>query len=237
MSGHSKWKQIKQKKGAADAKRGTLFSQLSKLITVAARSGQNLDMVLARAKTANMPADNIDRAIKKGTGELGDGVQIEALTYEAYGPGGAALLIGVLTDSRNRAVQAVKTALKKHGGRLAESGSVQYLFDHKGMIEVAIDPTKSRDDVELALIEAGAEDIQTDDDALTVFVAPVDLMATKQAIEAAGFSVRDAQLTNVAKLAIKLSSDDEAKLVELMEAIDDQDDVDTVETNADLSIN
>lgn len=235
MSGHSKWAQIKRKKGATDVKRGKLFSQLTKAITVAARTGQNLDMAVARAKAANMPADNIDRAIKKGTGELNDGTQIEELTYELYGPGGAAILVGVLTDNRNRSVNELKAVLNKQGGRLAESGSVQYLFDRKGLIDVQIDESIPSEEVELALIEAGAEEIDEDDDRFVITVAPNELMAAKHLIEEAHFSVVDAKLSNVAKLTINLSPNDEAKLVRFMEALDDLDDVEAVETNADLS--
>jgi len=234
MSGHSKWKQIKNKKGAADVKRGKLFSQISKLITVAARTGQNLDMVVARAKMANMPADNIGRAIKKGQGELGDGVQIESLIYEAYGPGGSALLITVLTDNKNRTLAEIKTILKKAGASFANAGSVQYLFDRKGLIDVASDPARSSDETELALIEAGAEDIQSDDEQLTVVVDPANLATVKPAIEAAGLSVIDAKLGHQPKLSLKLSAIDEASLIELMQAIDDHDDVETIETNANL---
>lgn len=255
MSGHSKWKQIKQKKGAADVKRGKLFSQISKLITVSARTGQNLDMVIERAKAANMPAENIDRAIKKGTGELADGIQIESLVYEAYGPGGAALLVTVVTDNRNRSSAELRAVLNKLGGRLAEVGSVQYLFDRKGAIEVALDPSPRRehlrsgpkgdssevkeapsyDELELLLIDAGADDLQTEDDRLVVFTQPTDVGAVRDVIKAAGFTILDAKLVNVAKLTITLSSDDAEKLLRLMEAIDELDDVESVETNADLS--
>lgn len=234
MSGHSKWAQIKRKKGATDVKRGKLFSQLTKAITVAARSGQNLDMAVARAKAANMPAENIDRAVKKGTGELNDGTQIEAALYEAYGPGGSALLISVLTDNKNRTLAEIKTILKKGGANFSNAGSVQYLFDHKGVIEVACDTSRSLDEVELMLIEAGADDIQLGDEQLTVIVDPTALMATKATIESAGLAVADAQLANVAKLSLTLSADDEIQLLELMEALHEHDDVESVETNAEL---
>ena len=234
MSGHSKWKQIKYKKGAADVKRGKIFSSLTKAITVASRTGQNLDMAVSRAKTANMPANNIERAIKKGTGELNDGTTIEELVYECYGPGGAAILISALTDNRNRTLAELKSTLNKLGGRLAETGSVQYLFDRQGLIEVALNPNRARDDVELMLIEAGVDDIQAEDDRLSIIVSPSALMLTKKAIEQNGLSVLDTHLTNVAKMTITLSSDDEQKLIRLMEAIDELDDVESIETNAEL---
>jgi len=234
MSGHSKWKQIKHKKGAADVKRGKIFSQLSKGITVAARTGQNLDIAIARAKTANMPADNIDRAIKKGTGELNDGTIIESPLYEAYGPGGAALLIGTLTDNKNRTLAEVKLALKDHGGRLADSGSVQYLFERKGSIDVALDPTKSRDDVELALIDAGADDIEHGDDRMTVLTPAAELATVRSKLEAAGFILLDAALAWIPNAPLMLAEEDQAKLLTLMEALDELDDVEVVETNANL---
>ncbi len=235
MSGHSKWAQIKRKKGATDVKRGKLFSQLTKAITVAARTAQNLDMAIARAKTANMPADTIDRAMKKGTGELTDGSQIESAVYEAYGPGGAAMLITVLTDNKNRTLAEIKTTLKKAGSVLANSGSVQYLFDRRGVIEVVGTPSRPPDEIELALIEAGAEDIQADADRLTVTVQSSALMATQRAIEAAGYAVLDARFAHVAKHMIPLAQEAQASLLTLMEALDDLDDVESIETNADLS--
>ena len=254
MSGHSKWKQIKNKKGAADVKRGKLFSQISKLITVSARTGQNLDMAIDRAKAANMPADNIDRAIKKGTGDLGDGAQIESLTYEAYEPGGSALLVTMLTDNRNRSVQELKAIFNKLGGRLAESGSVQYLFDRKGAIEVSLNrrehlrsgsaasdhssevkEAQLTDEIELALIEAGAEDLEIDDDRITVVTAPAELATVRDAVKARGLTVLDAKLIHAPKALTELSPDDQAKVLKLLEAIDDLDDVESVETTADLT--
>ena len=234
MSGHSKWKQIKNKKGAADVKRGKLFSQLSKGITVAARTGQNLDMAIARAKSENMPSDNIQRAIDKGTGAA-EGEQISEYTYEAYGPGGSAIMVSVLTDNNNRALADFKLVLKKNDGRLADAGSVQYQFERKGVIEVPLDGSKDRDDVELALIEAGADDIQDEDESLVVYTGPQELMTVRMATEAAGITVADAKITFVAKMPIKLGAEDQEKLLKLMEAIDELDDVEAIETNADLS--
>ncbi len=235
MSGHSKWKQIKHKKGAADVKRGKLFSQLTKGITLAARTGLNLDMAIERAKAANMPAENIDRAIKKGTGELADGALIESLVYEAYGPGGSALIISVLTDNKNRTIGNIKTILKKADSILANSGSVQYLFDRSGLIDVALDPTRTQAECELSLIDVGAQEIQPADDHLVVVVNPTKLITTKAAIEAIGLQVLDARLGNVPKQGIKLKADDEEKLVKLMASLDDLDDVASIETNAELS--
>ncbi len=234
MSGHSKWKQIKHKKGAADVKRGKIFSQLSKAVTVAARTGQNVDMAIARAKTANMPTENIERAVKKGTGELNDGTTIESPLYEAYGPGGAALLIATLTDNKNRTLGDVKMALKDHGGRLADSGSVQYLFTRKGSIDVALDPTRARDHVELALIDAGAEEIEPGDDRMTVITSPTELAAVRAKLETADFEILDASLAFVPITPIALSDDNRDKLISLMEALDELDDVESIETNAEL---
>jgi YebC/PmpR family DNA-binding regulatory protein len=232
MSGHSKWAQIKRKKGAIDVKRGKLFSQLTKAITVAARTGQNLEMAVSRARAANMPADTVDRAIKKGTGELRDGVQIESLVYELYGPGGSALLVTVLTDNKNRTLAEIRTICTKLGARLVDSGSVQYLFDRQGVIDVQPDDSVMPDAFELELIDAGASDIASGDGAWSVIVAARDVMTVKRAIEAAGRVVTDARLVNVPKQTIDLSSYNRDALERLVDALESLDDVESVDTNA-----
>lgn len=234
MSGHSKWAQIKRKKGATDVKRGKLFSQLIKAITVAARTGQNLEMAVERAKAANMPADNIDRAIKRGTGESGGGVQIESLTYEVYGPAGAALLVNVLTDNKNRSLAELKAVLNKQGGRLAESGSVQYLFERIGIAEVISDNNRSQDELDLLLIDAGAKDLEHEDDRTYVYTNPYELTQVHKKIADLNLKILDTKFTNVPKMTIILQGSDEQKLIKLMEAIEELDDVESVETNADL---
>ncbi|MBI4023161.1 YebC/PmpR family DNA-binding transcriptional regulator [Candidatus Berkelbacteria bacterium] len=232
MSGHSKWTQIKRKKGAADVKRGALFSKLAKQLTVAARQEKNLDMVVAAARAANMPKDNIERAIKKGTGELGDGAQIEDVLYEAYGPGGAAILIETLTDNRNRTVNELRAVLNKWGGSLGQSGAVQFLFDRRGVVEVAAgtDPEATQ----LGLIEAGVEDVALEEDRVVGYVAPAKLGAVSRAVEASTLTALDTRLAWLPKALYPVDEVAETKLLKLLEAIDELEDVSSVETNAEL---
>lgn len=232
MSGHSKWTQIKRKKGAADVKRGQLFSRLAKQLTVAARQSKNLDLAIAAAKAANMPKDNIERAIAKGTGAGGDGVQIEEVLYEAYGPGGAALLIATLTDNRNRTVNELRAVFNKLGGTLAQSGAVQFLFDHRGVIEVAAGPDP--DATQLALIEAGVDDIELEDDRIVGYSRPTELQVVHDRIEVAGQAVLETRLAWIPKAEHPVSDADREKLFKLLEAIDELEDVESVETNAAL---
>lgn len=230
MSGHSKWAQIKRAKGATDIKRGKAFTQLAKAITVAARLGRNLDTAVAAAKAANMPKDNIDRAIKRGTGELGNEAQIEEVTYEAYGPGGAALLITALTDNRNRTIGDLRAVANKHGLNLAQPGSVLYLFDERGILEVAI--RGSADETQLALIDAGADDIEVQEDHLIGYVAPQQLATLQQAATLAQLSILGAKIGFVPKTLHVLSIEDQERLLRVMDLIDELDDVSAVETNA-----
>lgn len=232
MSGHSKWSQIKRKKGAADVKRGAAFGKLAKAITVAARLGKNLDMAIATAKAANMPKDNIDRAIKRGTGELADGMQIEQVLYEAYGPGGAALLISTFTDNRNRTVNELRAVGNKREFSLAQPGAVQYLFEQKGIFEVEVGA--DADATELLLIDAGADAIERDDDRMIVFVAPNQASAFRDALLAAGLSIHENRLSFVPKTTVTLAEDARDKLLKALEAIDELDDVEAVETSAEL---
>lgn len=231
MSGHSKWSTIKRKKGAADARRGQLFSKLAKSITVAARLGKNLDMEVAAAKAANMPKANIDRAIKKGTGELGEGAQIEEIVYEAYGPGGVAILIKTFTDNRNRTMGDLRAVANKYGLRLAESGSVKYLFDLRGIIVVP----KLTEDQQLELIDAGAEDFEDEDGVVTIYMSPTHLSQVQQKIELLGLKPTELRIAYISKSLQPVDDNTQQKLIDALEALEELEDVDSVETNADLN--
>ncbi len=239
MSGHSKWSTIKRKKGATDAKRGAIFTKLIREITVAAREGggavefnPRLRLAVDTAKAANMPSDNIDRAIRKGTGDL-EGVSYEEITYEGYGPGGVALYIETLTDNANRTVADVRHALGRHGGSLGTTGSVAWQFERKG--QILIDATRYTEEAVFeAAIEAGAEDVAGGDDE---FVVTCDFTAFNEVLEGvkkAGIDVSSAELTWIAKNEVAVAGDDAAKLLKLLDAIDDLDDVQKVHSNADI---
>lgn len=230
MSGHSKWAQIKRKKGVTDVKRGQLFSKLSKQLTISARLGKNLDMAIAAARAANMAKDTIDRAIAKGTGAGADGVQIEDAVYEAFGPGGTAILVCVLTDNKNRTMGELRTLAGKLGFTLANSGAVRHLFEYYGIIDVAagVDP----DATQLGLIDLGAIDVVTEDDVVVGYFAPTSLDQARRAVEAAGLTVQSIRLGYVPKVQQAISSEDQEKLIRILELIDELDDVDAVETNA-----
>lgn len=232
MSGHSKWASIKRKKGATDVKRGQLFSRLAKQVTIAARLGKNLDMTVAAAKAANMPKENIERAIAKGSGAGAEGVQIEEVTYEAFGPGGAAILITALTDNRNRTIGELRTLASKLGFQLANPGAVRHLFDYVGTIDVAghDDP----DSVQLALIDAGATDVTAEDGTVVGTFVPTTLDAGRRSLETQGIQPTAVRLIYVPKLIHAIGDDDRAKLLRILEAIDELEDVDSVETNAEL---
>lgn len=238
MAGHSKWHNIQKKKGATDAKRGALFTKLAKGITVAAKSGGDpefnfqLRVAIDSAKAANMPKDNIERAIKRGTGEGSDGGQIEEVVYEGFGPGGAALLIHCLTDNRNRSIADVRTAMNKNGGNLGEQGSVMWMFDHKGVVTIA-DPSviQDRDVFELAVIDAGAEDIFEAGDIIQLISSIPDLKNVVEALGVLGIKPDGADLEYRAKDELPLTEDDHAKLETLTEILEELDDVDTVFTN------
>jgi len=239
VAGHNKWSKIKRKKGVADAKRGALFTKLIREITVAAREGggspefnARLRLAVDTAKAASMPAENIDRAIKKGTGEL-EGASYEEVTYEGYGPGGVALFIECLTDNTNRTVADVRYALTRYGGSLGTGGSVAWQFDRKG--QIVIDASRySEEAVFEAAIEAGAEDVSADGDELIVTTGLSDFNAVQDAIRAAGIEASSAELTRVAKTEISVGGRDAEKLVKLLEALEDLDDVQKVHSNADI---
>lgn len=239
MAGHSKWAQIKRKKAANDAKRGKLFTSLIREITVAAREGggdpaynPRLRLAIDAAKDANMPADNIDRAIKRGTGEL-EGVEYEEITYEGYGPGGVAIYIETLTDNANRTVAEIRHILSRNGGSLGTSGSVAWQFDRKGQIYI----DASRYDEEallMAALEAGAEDVQQDDGSYVVTTEPASFHAVQSALREQGIEFQQAELAMVPKATIEVSGDEAARLLKLLDALDDADDVQKVYSNADI---
>jgi len=237
MAGHSKWANIQHRKGRQDAKRGKIFTKIIKEITVAARlSGGDATMnprlraAVAEAKEENMPADNITRAIKKGTGEL-EGVNYEEIRYEGYGINGAAIIIDCLTDNKQRAVADVRHALTKFGGNLGTDGSVAFMFKHCGSL--VYEPGTSEDKVMETALEAGAEDIVTDEDgSIEVITPPNDFMAVKEAMEAAGLKAVMAEVTMKAMSEVEFTGDDAVKMQKILDALEDLDDVQDVYTTA-----
>jgi YebC/PmpR family DNA-binding regulatory protein len=239
MSGHSKWASIKHKKGAADAKRGQAFTKIIKEITVAAKMGggdadsnPRLRTAILKAKAENMPKDNIERAIKKGTGDL-EGVNYVELTYEGYGPGGVAILINTLTDNKNRTAAEVRNMLTKSGGNLGETGCVSYMFKRKGLIDYPAAGYKE-DDVMNAALEAGAEDVYTEDDIIEVVTEPDLLFEVVNVMEKAGFKHEMAEISMVPDTTIALDLETTKKALRLIERIDEHDDVQSVSTNLDI---
>ncbi|MEA3365295.1 MAG: YebC/PmpR family DNA-binding transcriptional regulator [Candidatus Hydrogenedentes bacterium] len=240
MSGHSKWSTIKRKKGAQDAKRGKVFSRLAKEISVAAKLGggepdmnPRLRTVLLSAKAQNMPKDNIDRAIKKGTGEL-PGVTYEEARYEGYGPSGVALIIDVLTDNKNRTVAAIRHLLTKYNGSMAETGAVVWNFEQKGSIAIPRGD-KSEEEILEKAIEAGAEDVDTESDEVFVITTePQDLHAVSDSLESMGLSPESVELTMAPKTTIRVEGSAASSVLKLMEALEDEDDVQNVFANFDI---
>jgi len=238
MAGHSKWAGIKHKKAIVDSRRGKLFTKLARHITVAAKAGGGdvagnpaLALAVQKAKDASMPKDNIQRAIDKGTGAGADAETFEDVLYEGYGPGGVALLIEALTDNRNRTGSDVRHLLSKHGGNLGEPGSVAYLFDKKGVVVVSAD-RYTEDDLIVA-VDAGAEDIEIDDDVFEVLTEPADLQSVRAALEEAGVEFETAEVLWRPKTRVGVDEDTAAKLLRLIDALDDNDDVDEVHANFD----
>ncbi|MDP8227976.1 MAG: YebC/PmpR family DNA-binding transcriptional regulator [Candidatus Electryoneaceae bacterium] len=239
MSGHSKWATIKRKKEKTDSARGKVFSKLIKEITIATRMGggdegsnPRLRTAIATAKAANMPANNIERAVMKGTGEL-PGVSYEEVAYEAYGPGGTALLIEVLTDNRNRTVSEIRHMIGKHGGNLGENGSVAYMFQRQGTIAVS---TSAVDEETLMMIilDAGAEDMETDDDMFQVTTSPEAMDDVRAAIEKEEIAIESAVVEKVPQTYIAVEGNQAKQVIRLMEALDDHDDVQQVWSNFDI---
>ncbi|MGO8670001.1 MAG: YebC/PmpR family DNA-binding transcriptional regulator [Capsulimonadaceae bacterium] len=241
MSGHSKWHTIKFKKGKTDADRGKLFTKLAREIIVAAKGGGpnpdtniTLRNAVLKAREASMPQDNIKRAIQRGTGEL-EGATYEDLTYEGYGPGGVAILVSCLTDNKQRTVADVRSFFNKTGGRLAESGSVGYLFTPKGLIEIDPDVT-TEDKVTEAAIEGGAEDVQpTDEGGYEITTAPEDLEAVKKALTDAGIKYSSAEQSMIPSTTVALSGKEAGQVLRLMDLLEDHDDVQKVYANFDIS--
>ena len=236
MSGHSKWATIKHAKGAADAKRGQIFTKLIKEISIAARMGggsldgnPRLRTAVLKARGANMPRDNIERAIKKGTGEL-EGVNYEELVYEAYAPGGVAIFIEVLTDNKNRAAADIRNILTRAGGQLATSGSVSRLFKRQGVI--TLDGTQYTEDAVMeAAIEGGAEDVSGSDGIIEVTSAPEDFEAVLEALNSKSFATTSAQISMVAEAEVSLDNDATAKALRLIDKLEENDDVQNVYSN------
>jgi YebC/PmpR family DNA-binding regulatory protein len=239
MSGHSKWHSIKHKKAVVDARRGQHFTKLARAITIAAREGGGdpegnsaLALAIQKAREASMPKDNIERAIAKGTGETSDADQIEAVLYEGYGPGGVALLIEALTDNRNRTGADVRHLLSKHGGNLGEPGSVSYLFDKRGVI--VVDASRYDEDDLIPAIDAGAEDIALDEDVFEIITEPADLAAVREALRSAGVEIGSADVTQRPKVRVPVSEGDAPKLMKLIDALEESDDVGAVHANFDV---
>jgi len=239
MSGHSKWSTIKRKKGAADQKRGKVFSRLAKEITVAAKGGGDpggnprLRAVLLEAKAENMPKENIDRAVKKGTGEL-PGVTYDEIRYEAYAPGGIAIVIDILTDNKNRTVAEIRHILTRNNGAMAESGAVMWNFEQKGLITLA-KSVCSDDDMFEKGIEAGAEDVDSSGDVHEITTAPTELYVVVKALEAMTLKADRAQLTMLPKTTIKVEGREAAAVLRMMEALEEHEDVQNVYANFDMS--
>ncbi|MCH6574422.1 MAG: YebC/PmpR family DNA-binding transcriptional regulator [Bacteroidetes bacterium] len=239
MSGHSKWSTIKRKKGAADAKRGKIFTKLIKEITISAREGggdpganPRLRLAIDNAKAANMPADNIERAIKKATGEL-EGVTYHELMYEGYGPGGVAMLIEVATDNKNRSVAEVRHLFSKYNGSMGENGSVAWMFNRKGIITLPIQ-NKSEDEIMDIVLEAGAEDLHTEEDFFEVQTDLESFEPVRKALVAADLQIENASLQWIAKNTVNIGTEDAEKVMKLIEAMEDNEDVQNVYSNADF---
>jgi YebC/PmpR family DNA-binding regulatory protein len=240
MSGHNKWSTIKHKKGAADAKRGKIFTRILKEMTVAARMGggdingnPRLRAAVAEAKANNMPKDNIERAIKRGTGEL-EGATYEEITYEGYGPGGVALIVEAMTDNTNRTTPEIRHIFEKNGGNLGTPGSVKFQFERKGYFAIEKSAVSEDKLMEVAL-EAGADDLQTDDpDAFEVYTSPENFEQVRQALEKNSIATAEAKLGQIPQNYVKLDENKSKSMLRLMEMLDDHDDVQNVWSNFDI---
>lgn len=240
MSGHNKWSTIKHKKGAADAKRGKLFSKLIKEITIAARMGggdpegnPRLRTAVAAARAANMPKDNVTKAIKRGTGEIA-GVSYEEITYEGYGPNGVAVMLEALTDNRNRTVSEVRHIFDKYNGSLGENGCVSWMFEKKGIITVLAEGLDEDEVMELAL-EAGAQDVTHEDDSFEISTDPQDFEAVRTAVEDKGWQIDFSEITMIPQNTVKLEGKSAEQMLKMMDALDDNDDLQKIYANFDIS--
>jgi YebC/PmpR family DNA-binding regulatory protein len=239
MSGHSKWAQIKRQKGVADAKRGQLFTKLGREIAVAARQGADVEtnarlrLAVQRARDANMPMDTIDRAIKRAAG-AGDAANYQEVTYEGYGPNGVAILVDALTDNRNRAAAEIRSVFSRNGGNLGESGSVRWLFEPKGIVTIELGG-RDADDVSLAAIDAGAEDVQPMDSVLEIYTDPAQLEEVRSALEADGLEVVGSEQTMQPTTTVNLDGHAAEQAMRLIERLEELDDVQAVYSNSDIS--
>jgi YebC/PmpR family DNA-binding regulatory protein len=240
MSGHSKWANVKHKKAAADAKRGKVFTKLSRAITTAAREGggdpdmnPSLRLAIDKAKAQNMPNDNIDRAIKRGTGEL-DGVTYERIQYEGYGPGGVAVMVDVMTDNRNRTVAAIRHLFSKANGNLGQDGCVAWMFNTIGQVTLPASAVPDEDELMLVALEAGADDMTQEDDRYLIVCSTDALVALKEALHEAGFESFEAEVTKVPQNTVDVSGKEAVQVYKLLMALEDQDDVQQVHANCDF---
>jgi len=242
MSGHSKWATTKHKKAVVDAKRGKLFAKLVKNVEVAARTGggdpagnPTLFDAIQKAKKSSVPNENIDRAVKRGSGQEAGGAQYENITYEGYGPGGVAVLVECLTDNRNRAASDVRVAFTRNGGRMADPGSVAYLFNRKGVIVVEKTKDLSEDDVLLAVLDAGAEEVNDLGESFEVISEPHDLVAVRSALQEAGIDYESADAVFLPSSEIDLDEDQARKVLKMIDVLEDSDDVQDVYANFNVS--
>ena len=238
MAGHSKWANIKHRKAAVDAKRGKIYTKLAREITVAARKGggdpefnPRLRTAIEKARKFNMPKENIERAIKRGTGEI-EGASYEEVTYEGYGPGGVAVIVKCLTDNRNRAASEVRHAFSKHGGNLGTSGCVSWMFERKGVITVP--GSVDEDELMMAAIDAGAEDIKKEDGSFTVYTEPSELETVKEALKKSGIDIEDAKVDMIPQNTVRVEGETAVKVLKLLDALEDLDDVQEVYSNFDM---
>ncbi len=240
MSGHSKWAQIKHQKAGNDAKRGQLFTKLGREISIAAREGGpdpeanvRLRLAIQRARDANMPTENIERAIKRGSGQ-GDGAALEEAVYEGYGPGGAAMLVHVATDNRNRTTAEIRNAFTRGGGNLGESGCVAWLFEPRGVIEVEVDGNDP-DELALQAIDAGAEDVQSEGSTVSIYTEPSALDRVRQALAARNIRIASAETTMVPKTTVTTDDETALKVLRLIDRLEELDDVQKVYTNLEIA--
>lgn len=242
MSGHSKWAQIKRKKGVTDTKRGQLFTRLARDITLAVREGGNADpeanfqlrLAIDKAHTSNMPKDNIERAVKRGSGESSEGAQLENVIYEGYGPGGAAILVQVLTDNRNRAASDVRRVFTRSGGNLAATGAVAWMFERKGVVSIEANG-RNAEEIELELIDLGADDVLVDGNLVEAYVDPHQLHRMREEIQKRKIPVENAEITMIPKTPAAIDPDHGIQTMKLIEQLEELDDVQKVTTNLEIS--
>ncbi|GBF35333.1 hypothetical protein DCCM_4456 [Desulfocucumis palustris] len=241
MSGHSKWSTIKRKKAKVDAQRGKVFTRLSKEIIMAAKAGggdpegnMRLKTAIQKAKEVNIPNENIQRAIMKGTGELGGG-NFEEIVYEGYGPGGVAVMMEILTDNRNRTAGEIRHLFSRYGGNLGETGCVSWMFDKKGLIMVDKASGANEDDLLLAVLEAGAEDMKVEEDSFEIYTEPESLESVRENLAAQGCVIADAEITMIPQTSVNLAGNEAEQMLKLMDSLEDHDDVQEVYANFDIT--